>query len=410
MKNRALVLGLVTVLASLPSARSEGADPFLLKDGDRVVWLGNTLIEREQRYGYWETLLTSHYSDKNITFRNLGWSGDTVFGHARAGFGSIGDGFRHLKEHVLALKPTVIFVGYGLNESFEGEAGLPKFVNGLNVLLDVLVQTRARIVFLAPLPQEDLGRPLPDPAQQNKNIRLYAAALAKAARERGCQFLDLSNSVAVGKSAGHEQLTDNGIHLTAFGYWRTAEALERGLGLKPLSWRIEVTADGQAKANGAEVTELSLSPVRFRAIDSALPLPPAPTPSLQQGAFTRYERILCIQGLARGSYMLTIDGHPIGAATAADWSAGVKLRNGPPFDQVERLRSTIIEKNLLYFHRWRPQNETYLFGFRKHEQGQNAREIPQFDPLVAKLEADIAKVRVPVSYLCELVKQSERAK
>ena len=32
---------------------------------------------------------------------------------------------------------------------------------------------------------------------------------------------------------------------------------------------------------------------------------------------------------------------------------------------------------------------TYLFGFRKHEQGRNASEIPQFDPLIADLEKQI---------------------
>jgi lysophospholipase L1-like esterase len=48
----------------------------------------------------------------------------------------------------------------------------------------------------------------------------------------------------------------------------------------------------------------------------------------------------------------------------------------------EALRARITEKNQLFFHRYRPQNETYLFLFRKHEQGNNAIEIPQFDPLI----------------------------
>jgi len=48
----------------------------------------------------------------------------------------------------------------------------------------------------------------------------------------------------------------------------------------------------------------------------------------------------------------------------------------------EALRQRIVEKNQLFFHRYRPQNETYLFLFRKHEQGNNAVEIPQFDPLI----------------------------
>ena len=65
----------------------------------------------------------------------------------------------------------------------------------------------------------------------------------------------------------------------------------------------------------------------------------------------------------------------------------------------------INEKNRLYFYRWRPQNETYLFGFRKHEQGNNAREIPLFDPLVAAKEAEIARLRVPVPHTYEVLRK-----
>jgi hypothetical protein len=70
--------------------------------------------------------------------------------------------------------------------------------------------------------------------------------------------------------------------------------------------------------------------------------------------------------------------------------------------QAEKLRQTIVAKNRLYFYRWRPENETYLFGFRKYEQGKNAREIPQFDPLIAEKEKEIAKLRVPVPHVYEL--------
>ncbi|GIS29243.1 MAG: hypothetical protein CM15mP130_2730 [Verrucomicrobiota bacterium] len=59
----------------------------------------------------------------------------------------------------------------------------------------------------------------------------------------------------------------------------------------------------------------------------------------------------------------------------------------------QNLRKSIIEKNRLFFHRWRPANETYLFLFRKHEQGNNAKEIPQFDPIIEKQEAVIEDLR-----------------
>lgn len=54
--------------------------------------------------------------------------------------------------------------------------------------------------------------------------------------------------------------------------------------------------------------------------------------------------------------------------------------------QHPSLRDAILAKNLLFFQRWRPQNEIYLFGSRKHEQGKNGAEIPQFDPLIAEKE------------------------
>ena len=55
----------------------------------------------------------------------------------------------------------------------------------------------------------------------------------------------------------------------------------------------------------------------------------------------------------------------------------------------DSLRSLILEKNHLFFQRWRPQNEIYLFGSRKHEQGRNGAEIPQFDPLIEQKEQQI---------------------
>jgi hypothetical protein len=56
------------------------------------------------------------------------------------------------------------------------------------------------------------------------------------------------------------------------------------------------------------------------------------------------------------------------------------------------LTAAIVEKNSWFFHRWRPQNEIYLFGARKHEQGNNAAEIPAFDPIIAEKEAAIQKL------------------
>ncbi len=295
-------------LLLLVSLSGRAGGEFKLDDGDRVVFLGSTLIEREQRYGWWELALTTRFPGKAITFRNLGWSGDTVFGESHVGFAftrtgsaNVAGGFKHLIEHTLYLKPTVLIIGYGTNESFEGEKGLPRFVRGLNTLLDALAPAKARVVLLSPMRQGNMGAPLPNPAQHNKDLRLCADAIRDVAKKRGAMFVDLYD--LFGDPAHVKGVTENGIHLTSDGYRWSAPLLARGLGL------------------------------------------PAPTQS-----------------------------------------------NALSAEQEEKLRKLIVAKNELYFHRWRPQNETYLFGFRKHEQGKNAREIPQFDPLIEAKEKEIVEL------------------
>jgi lysophospholipase L1-like esterase len=379
------------------------ADALTLTDGDRVVLVGSALIEHEQRYGYWETALTRRYPDKSIAFRNLGWSGDTVFGDARASFGTQADGFRHLKEHVLALKPTVIIIGYGTNESFEGPKGLPRFVKGLETLLDTFAPTKARIVLLSPLKQENLGPPLPDPKEQNKNLRLYANAIRDVAKKHSHVFVDLYKPLGEWAENG-SPLTDNGIHLTAWGYWRSADVLEEALGLANATGVIEVDSKGEVKeAKNMRVDKVAAHPPHFRGTARMLPLPMQP----REGAppiLHLHPHGICLRvtGLTEGDYLLSIDGKPVLTEPRTQWNVGCLLPSGPDMEQVERLRQTIIAKNRLYFYRWRPENETYLFGFRKHEQGQNAREIPQFDPLIVEKEKVIAKLRAPVPHTYEL--------
>jgi lysophospholipase L1-like esterase len=375
------------------------AAEFELKNGDRVVLLGNTLVEREQRYGYWEAALTSRFPER-VTFRNLGWSGDTVLGIARAEFGSPQDGFKRLKDDVEAFEPTVILVAYGTNESFEGEAGLPRFQQGLDTLLDTLAKTKARMVLISPIRFEDLGKPLPDPTHQNNNLRLYRDVLKAAAGKRSLPFVDLFEASANRVPPGPARpLTENGMHMNAYGYYRTAFALERELGMKAAEWHVTLdAADGSLMTVGTHVEKEDKDPLSFGLTDARLTLP-CPAEGIGESPAAR---TLQIRGLKDGDYTLRIDGRDIRTASARQWAKGIELNQGPDLDRAEQLRETIVAKNREYFHRWRPENDTYLLGFRKHEQGQNKAELPQFDPIVARLEDEITRLRVPTKHKYEI--------
>lgn len=308
---------------------SEGAVVF--HNGDRVVLIGGTLIEREQRYGYWEYALTVAHPEQQISFRNLGWSGDTVWAESRGIFDPPEKGYERLIEQVRELRPTVLILNYGNNEAWDGPAGLERFIAQYRRLMGDLTAVTSshastsggpsvRVVLLGPLPMEVGVGPHADPSQYNANVRSYSIAIAHLARETGAAFvslLDLSEAAAATGGDPSRPLTDNGLHLSEEGYWRTANIL-----CQKLCGRT-VPADR---------------------------LPPRSPPSSDQ----------------HRSHL-------------AAWE----------------LLQSIRRKNELYFHRWRPQNVTYLFLFRKHEQGQNAVEIPQFDPLIATEEARIAELRQP---------------
>ena len=419
---------IVAIATLLCQATASGAAPaFELVDGDRVVLIGGTLIERDQSFGYLETRLTRRYPDRSIIFRNLGWSGDTPEGISQAGFGTPADGFKHLVDHVLTLKPTVIILGYGANEAFDGKAGLPKFLRDLDKLLKAIEPTKARLVFLSPTRQEDLGPPLPDPTRHNADLALYRDALKAEAEKRGAAFVDLFEVLPDGaKATPRRPLTNNGIHFNPYGYWRESSEIEailldnkRFLGGGLVNSQGFVGTDEAASNDGSKVKlsfagpdftmkvqELSSTAVgvRFKLLDKILPAPACPGGGMD---WLVESRELSIPSLKSDRYTLKVDGKPVATADADAWKKGVKIRKGPEFDQAEALRSAINAKNELYFYRWRPQNETYLFGFRKHEQGQNAREIPQFDPLVAAKEAEIAKLRKPVPHDYELTREGE---
>ena len=402
------------------AARAQPRPPFEFLDGDRVVLLGDTLIEREQLYGYVETRLLARYPDRKIIFRNLGWSADTPLGQSRMSFDwpkPEEEWLKQLLAQVAAVKPTVAIIGYGMASSFAGEAGLAKFKADLTKLIDgIQAQSKGkpvRCILLSPIRHEPLPPPLPNPAKHNAVLALYTKAIQEIAEAGGHHFISLFELLPDGtKTDPPVPLTDHGIHLNPVGYWTLAETIEQGLGWIPTSWRLGLMRDGQPrrgsqfiKVEDAVKTDTS---IRFKATTDFLEHLMAPGDDSMIPRRTP-PNLLQFVGIKPGTYVLRIDGHALVGFDQSDWARGQRISGGPPQARAERLRQTVIQKNELFFHRWRPQNQTYLFGFRKYEQGQNAREIPMFDPLIEEQEAKIAELVKPVKHTYELLTPEEAA-
>jgi len=296
----ASALAACSLFTALPSAAQSASEAvelrgFRLQKDDMVALVGSTFLEREGRFGYMETALTQAYPTLGLRFRNLAWSADTVYGHARSYFGPPQEGFDRLKGHLEMVKPSVVICQYGSAEAWDGPSKVAAFIEGYSRFLDMVdaAASRPRVVLVSPLPAEHRP-PAPDPAAYNEQVAVYRDAIRTLAATRGVAFVD-AFALAQQLPSTLRPLTENGLHYSPKGHAALGE-------LAPLV---------------------------------------------------------------------------LGAAAAT-----------PRPD--EALRALVVEKNRLFFHRWRPANETYLFGFRKHEQGRNAAEMPMFDPLVEKAEKDIA--------------------
>jgi len=389
-------------------------DGQLLRDGDRVVLLGGTFIERMQTHGYLEMELTSVVRTRNLTFRNLGWSGDNVRGESRAVFGSIEDGYARLLRDLKLASPSVVLIHYGIVEARAGPAGIEGFREGLQRLVRDINRLDARAIFLLPRPQADMPPPFPDATAFNESLDLYRRAIIEISILTGSATVDLdalgtrrlpSGSPAGGDARSNggrtpflQGWTADGIQLTAAGYWEQASALTEALGgiRDRAEFKIDIRTDRiDAAGITAEWDLLEADDVVITYQPSNLPRfvsPPDGGSQVQNApAISAW-----VKGMAPGKYHVTVSPGGWGPVlfSSRQLAAGVQL---PNLDggQSELLRKTIARKNQYFFHRYRPQNETYLFLFRKHEQGNNAVEIPMFDPLVESLDREIRQLSIP---------------
>ena len=117
-------------------------------------------------------------------------------------------------------------------------------------------------------------------------------------------------------------------------------------------------------------------------------------------------RTLKIKGLKDGTYQIRVEGRELMQASAAELASGLTSTRLLANEQI--LKDIITEKNEQHFYSWRPQNTTYLFGFRKHEQGQNNKELSQFAPFVQDYETTITRLKKPSLLKWEIIPAPSR--
>lgn len=182
-----------------------------------VLFYGNAMVERLLEHGEMEARVHLAMPEKKLHFRSLAWTGDEVANRLRA------EGYAaHMKDLLAAWPAQVVVLGYGLNESFAGAAGLSAFRMSLSGHLDQLARLHpgARFVLLSPIAtecealSEKMAQPKPcsccgNGAARRADVKLYADAIAGIAKTRGATFVDLFTPT----SQSAVSCTTNGVHL-----------------------------------------------------------------------------------------------------------------------------------------------------------------------------------------------------
>ena len=207
------------VLGSILLGCRATAQGLELRTEDHISLVGNGLAEGFQRDGWLETLFQVQFPQRQLRFRNLGFTGDELTLRMRCeNFGSPDD-------WLTRTRADVVFAFFGYNESFAGRAGLEKFKADL---ANFVKETRShpyagnnapRVVLFSPIAQENLHDPnLPVGDANNANIKLYAEAMAEVAGRNSVPFVDLFTVSVKLYAQASKPLTSDGIHLNADGH------------------------------------------------------------------------------------------------------------------------------------------------------------------------------------------------
>jgi putative heme-binding domain-containing protein len=222
------------------SDQPDGQGALPLRKGQRIAAVGNSLAERMNLFGHFETLLHTRFPDKELVFRNFGWPADEVANQQRP------SSYTTIDDPLEVFGPDMFMCFFGFNESFAGrdKGDIEAFISNYRSYIAGMTERFARrgkepkFVLISPTAFEATGNPLqPAGAEQNENIKAYVKAIGKLAHSDGHLFVDLfTDSQQLFGSEPGAQFTINGVHVNEQGDAVVGQMLDSKLfgGVHPL--------------------------------------------------------------------------------------------------------------------------------------------------------------------------------
>ncbi len=321
----------------------------LFKDGDRVVFYGDSITHKGMYlYDVYDYYLT-RFPTAKIRFFNAGVSGDNA--------GAAQDRF---KGDVVDRHPTQVVVMFGMNDVNPGNyatnrtpgkiksgaKALQQYQENLAAIFDRVEKEckGAKAVFVTPTPYDDRVQ-LPPAKKPNAfgcrdGLGVAAGCVRAFHQAKGGTLVDFyTPMVAYNRK---RQKTDptftligpDRVHPQEPGHLYMAWRFLMAQGADALVSDVTINAHELvcAKSLNASVSDLKKSDdgkISFDVLEGALPFPVDPAAKAFAAEIPLEDElnqeILTVAGLPEGEYMLTIDGEEVARHTAKEWSDGINL-------------------------------------------------------------------------------------
>jgi endoglucanase len=350
------------------------ADPF--KEGDVVCWVGDSITHGGSYHSQVQLFMQTRFPNLNVQYFNCGIGGDRASG-------IMGRAFYRLTNDILDHKPTVATIMLGMNDVDRGAYNDPKVTNAearkaaalavyetnMQALIQALQASGARVILCTPsiydesLVQSNETRIVSKGA--NETLRLCAEKMKEWSKKYKTQIVDFHFRMQAVNEAWQKESPTNTVvgrdrvHPGAVGHLVMAYGFLKDTGMTPLVSRIAI--DARKPAAAPETSNASIQNVKtgkdslsFDCLEKALPFPvtDGAKAALARVPFMKdlNQQTLQVKNLAKGKWMLSIDGSNVGPFTEAQLAAGVnlaELTHTPQYQQAWSLMKSNEQRNSL---------------------------------------------------------------
>ena len=358
-----------TAISLLLTALPCTAADFFLKNGDKVVMMGDSITEQHLYSTYVEAWALTRFPAWDLKFFNVGIGGDNA-----------GGGGERFKRDVLGCGATAMTVNFGMNDcggpgsnfnepQYAGVNKIKEFMTSMQKIADQAKAANIRVAWCTTTPAEVMDEG-PSVLPYILNLEKFSAAVKEIAATNGNalfidQFHPFVAAIDKARTANPKNRIGGGdvVHPGQSGQTLMAAEILKGMSFPTLVAAVEINAASRkvVQNKNCQIEGLKVAAdgrIEFQQKDNALPFFPDGdaknilqwVPVLEQ--MNGYH--LKVSGLKTGQYEVRLGGVKVADYSAAQLGAGVNLAApaltaGPVADQVKALLAAINTKNS-YFH------------------------------------------------------------